>query len=61
MIRIVETSTLSVSIIVQPLPVPVIAVQQTAVNFGAIEAGQTGQQNNYGSKYGYRGFGDYGY
>ena len=38
------TSTLSVSIIVQPLPVPVIAVQQTAVNFGAIEAGQTGQQ-----------------
>ena len=38
------TQTLSVSIIVQPPPVPVIAVQQTAVNFGTIEAGQTGQQ-----------------
>ncbi|MCY3682946.1 MAG: choice-of-anchor D domain-containing protein, partial [Gemmatimonadetes bacterium] len=38
------TQTLSVSIIVQPPPLPVIAVQQTAVNFGTIEAGQTGQQ-----------------
>ena len=38
------TQTLSVSIIVQPPPVPAIAVQQTAVNFGTIEAGQTGQQ-----------------
>jgi copper(I)-binding protein len=38
------TRTLSVSVIVQPPPVPVIAVQQTAVDFGAIEAGQTGQQ-----------------
>ena len=39
-----RTSTLSVSVIVQPPPVPVIAVQQTAVNFGTIEAGQTGQR-----------------
>ena len=38
------TSTLSVSVIVQPPPAPVIAVQQTAVNFGTIEAGQTGQR-----------------
>ena len=38
------TRTLSVSVIVQPPPVPVIAVQQTVVDFGAIEAGQTGQQ-----------------
>ena len=38
------TSTLSVSVIVQPPPVPVIAVQQTVVNFGTIEAGQTGQR-----------------
>ena len=38
------TQTLSVSVIVQPPPVPAIAVQQTAVNFGTIEAGQTGQQ-----------------
>ena len=36
--------TLSISVIVQPRPVPVIAVQQTAVDFGAIEAGQTGQR-----------------
>ena len=38
------TQTLSVSVIVQPPPVPAITVQQTAVNFGTIEAGQTGQQ-----------------
>ena len=38
------TNTLSVSVIVQPPPVPAIAVQQTAVNFGTIDAGQTGQQ-----------------
>ena len=38
------TQTLSISVIVQPPPVPVIAVQQTAVNFGIIEAGQTGQR-----------------
>ena len=38
------TSTLSVSVIVQPPPVPAISVQQTAVNFGTIEAGQTGQR-----------------
>ena len=38
------TQILSISVIVQAAPVPVIAVQQTAVNFGAIEAGQTGQQ-----------------
>ena len=38
------TQTLSVSVIVQPPPVPAIAVQQTAVNFGTIDAGQTGQQ-----------------
>ena len=38
------TNTLSVSVIVQPPPVPAIAVQQTAVDFGTIDAGQTGQQ-----------------
>ena len=38
------TQTLSVSVIVQPPPVPTIAVQQTAVDFGTIDAGQTGQQ-----------------
>ena len=38
------TQTLSVSVIVQPRPVPAISVQETAVDFGAIEAGQTGQQ-----------------
>ncbi len=38
------TQTLSVSVIVQPPPVPMIAVQQTAVNFGTVVAGQTGQQ-----------------
>ena len=38
------TSTLSVSVIVQPPPVPAISVQQTPVNFGTIEAGQTGEQ-----------------
>ena len=38
------TNTLSVSIIVQPPPVPAIAVQQTPVNFGTIVAGQTSQQ-----------------
>ena len=38
------TSTLSVSVIVQPPPAPAISVQQTTVNFGTIEAGQTGEQ-----------------
>ncbi len=38
------TSTLSVSVIVQPPPAPAISVQQTPVNFGTIEAGQTGEQ-----------------
>ncbi|MDE2699403.1 MAG: choice-of-anchor D domain-containing protein [Gemmatimonadota bacterium] len=38
------TRTLSVSVIVQPRPVPAISVQETAVDFGAIEAGQTGQR-----------------
>ncbi len=38
------TQTLSVSIIVQPPPVPALAVPQTAVDFGTIDAGQTGQQ-----------------
>ncbi len=38
------TQTLSVSVIVQPPPVPVISVQQTAVNFDPIVAGQTGEQ-----------------
>jgi copper(I)-binding protein len=38
------TQTLSVSVIVQPPPMPVIAVQQTAVNFGTVEVGQTGQR-----------------
>ena len=38
------TSTLSVSVIVQPPPAPAITVQQTPVNFGTVEAGQTGEQ-----------------
>ncbi len=38
------TSTLSISVIVQPPPVPAIAVQETAVDFGTIDAGQTGEQ-----------------
>ncbi len=38
------TRTVSVSVIVQPPPVPAISVQQTPVNFGTIEAGQTGEQ-----------------
>ena len=38
------TQTLSVSIIVQPPSVPAIAVPQTAVDFGTVVAGQTGQQ-----------------
>ena len=38
------TQTLSVSVIVQPPPAPAISVQQTAVDFGTIESGQTGQQ-----------------
>ena len=38
------TQTLSVSVIVQPPPVPVIAVQETAVDFGTVEVGQPIQQ-----------------
>ena len=38
------TQTLSVSVIVQPPPVPAISVQQTAVEFGTIEVGQPVQQ-----------------
>ena len=38
------TQTLSVSIIVQSSPVPTISVQQTAVDFGTIDAGQPDQQ-----------------
>ena len=38
------TQTLSVSVTVQPPPAPAISVQQTAVDFGTIESGQTGQQ-----------------
>ena len=38
------TSTLSVSVIVQPPPVPVLAVQETAVDFGTVEVGQPIQQ-----------------
>ena len=36
--------TLSVSGIVQPPPVPVIAVQETAIDFGTVEFAQTVQQ-----------------
>ncbi|MCY3870116.1 MAG: choice-of-anchor D domain-containing protein, partial [Gemmatimonadetes bacterium] len=36
--------TLSISVIVQAAPVPAIAVQQTAVNFGTVEFAQTVQQ-----------------
>ncbi len=38
------TQTLSVSVTVQPPPVPAISVPQEGVNFGTIEAGQTGEQ-----------------
>ena len=38
------TQTLSVSVIVQPLPVPAIAVQETAVDFGTVGFAQAVQQ-----------------
>ncbi len=38
------TQTLSVSVIVQPPPVPAISVQQTAVDFGTVAFAQTVQQ-----------------
>ena len=38
------TQTLSVSVIVQAAPVPVLTVQETAVNFGTVEVAQTVQQ-----------------
>ena len=38
------TQTLSISVIVQPPPVPVIAVQQTAIDFGTVAFAQTVQQ-----------------
>ena len=38
------TQTVSVSVIVQPRPVPVLAIQETAVNFGTVEVAQTVQQ-----------------
>ena len=38
------TNTLSVSVIVQPPRVPVLAVQETAVDFGTVEVAQTVQQ-----------------
>ena len=36
--------TLSISVIVQPRPVPVLAVQEKAVDFGTVEVAQTVQQ-----------------
>ena len=39
--------TLSVSVIVQPPPVPVLAVQETAVDFGTVEAGANGSADDY--------------
>ena len=38
------TQTLSVSVIVQPRPVPAITVQETAIDFGTVEFAQTVQQ-----------------
>ena len=38
------TNTLSVSDIVQPPPVPVLAVQETAIDFGTVEVAQTVQK-----------------
>ncbi len=38
------TQTLSVSVIVQPRPVPAITVQETAIDFGTVEAAQTVQK-----------------
>ena len=38
------TQTLSVSGIVQPPPAPTIAIQEQSIDFGTIDAGQTGQQ-----------------
>ena len=38
------TQTLSVSVIVQPPPAPAIEVPQSPVDFGTIDAGQTGEQ-----------------
>ncbi len=38
------TQTLSVSVIVQPPPAPTIEVPQSPVDFGTIDAGQTGEQ-----------------
>ncbi|MCY3870632.1 MAG: choice-of-anchor D domain-containing protein, partial [Gemmatimonadetes bacterium] len=38
------TQTLSVSVIVQPPPVPVLAVQETAVEFGTVAFAQTVQE-----------------
>ncbi len=38
------TQTLSVSVIVQPPPAPTIAIQEQSIDFGTIDAGQTGQQ-----------------
>ena len=55
------THTLSVSVIVQPRPVPAIAVQQTAIDFGTIDAGQTGQQTITIKNTGTGSSGDYGY
>ena len=55
------TQILSISVIVQAAPVPVIAVQETAVNFGAIEAGQTGQQTIAIDEHGDSTAGDNGY
>ena len=44
MIQIVQPSTLSVSITVQPPPAPAISVQQTAVDFGTVAFAQSVQQ-----------------
>ena len=61
MIRKRATQTLSVSVIVQPPPAPTIAVQQTAVNFGTIEAGQNSSTDDYDQEYRYCAVGDNGY
>ena len=44
MIRIVQTQTLSVSVIVQAAPAPVLVVGAPAIDFGSIDAEKTAQQ-----------------
>ena len=55
------TQTLSVSVIVQPPPVPAISVQQTAVDFGTVAFAQSVQKTFTIQNTGTAPLGDYGY